>query len=99
MFESRHGKFPFLFPAVKLMRTSIISIALFVILSFSSARAANVIAVASGNWSSAATWGGALPGVEDTVKIPTGLTVTLNANKNDREVPAVRTRTHGYVLI
>ena len=62
------------------MRTSIFSIALLAILSFSGARAANVIAVASGNWSSAATWGGALPGVEDTVKIPTGLTVTLNAD-------------------
>ena len=46
----------------------------------SEVRAANVVAVASGNWSSAATWGGVLPGVEDDVSIPAGLTVTLNAN-------------------
>ena len=49
--------------------------------AFSPARAVEVIAVGSGNWSSAATWGGGvLPGVEDDVKIPSGLTVTLNTN-------------------
>ena len=64
----------------KKMRTLFFSFALLAILSLSGARAANVIAVVSGNWSSPGTWGGALPGVEDTVKIPTGLTVTLNAD-------------------
>jgi len=44
-------------------------------------QAVNVTAVASGNWSNPAIWGGgALPGVEDTVSIPAGFTVTLNAN-------------------
>ena len=37
-------------------------------------------AVLPGSWSSAATWGGALPGVEDDVIIPAGISVTLNAN-------------------
>ena len=45
------------------------------------ARAVEIIVVASGNWSSTTTWGGGvLPGIEDDVKIPTGLTVTLNTN-------------------
>ena len=49
--------------------------------ALSPARAVEVVAVASGNWASAATWGGGvLPGVEDDVKIPSGLTVTLNTN-------------------
>lgn len=34
--------------------------------------------VASGNWSSPATWGGSLPGPEQDVTIPTGITVTLD---------------------
>lgn len=51
------------------------------ILSIPTANAVQVVAGTSGNWSSTATWiGGVLPGVEDTVKIPTGLTVTLNAD-------------------
>ena len=32
----------------------------------------------SGNWSSPATWGGSLPGPEQDVTIPTGITVTLD---------------------
>jgi cell surface hyaluronidase len=43
--------------------------------------ALEVVAAATGNWSSTATWvGGVLPGMEDDVKIPAGITVTLNAN-------------------
>ena len=42
--------------------------------------AADFAAVASGNWSNPAIWGGSLPGVEDDVTIPAGLAVTLNAN-------------------
>ena len=34
--------------------------------------------VVSGNWSSPATWGGSLPGAEQDVTIPTGITVTLD---------------------
>ena len=46
-----------------------------------SAQGVQVVAGAPGNWSSPATWiGGVLPGTEDTVKIPTGLSVTLNAD-------------------
>jgi cell surface hyaluronidase len=37
-------------------------------------------AVLPGSWSSPATWGGVLPGVEDDVIIPAGISVTLNAN-------------------
>ena len=45
------------------------------------ARAVEIVASASGNWSSGATWvGGALPGSEDDVKIPAGLTVTLDTD-------------------
>lgn len=36
------------------------------------------LAVASGNWSSPATWGGSLPGPEQDVIIPEGLTVNLD---------------------
>ena len=43
--------------------------------------ALEIVAAGTGNWSSTTTWvGGALPGVEDDVKIPTGITVTLNAD-------------------
>jgi cell surface hyaluronidase len=37
-------------------------------------------AVQSGPWSNVATWGGVLPGVEEDVVIPAGVSVTLNAN-------------------
>lgn len=37
-------------------------------------------AVLTGPWSSASTWGGVLPGAEDDVIIPAGITVTLNTN-------------------
>lgn len=37
-------------------------------------------AVLPGSWSNPATWGGVLPGVEDDVIIPAGISVTLNAN-------------------
>ena len=37
-------------------------------------------AVLTGPWSSASTWGGVLPGVEDDVVIPAGITVTLNTD-------------------
>ncbi len=54
---------------------------LLTLIALPSAHAAEVVAAATGNWSSPATWvGGVLPGVEDDVKIPTGITVTLNAN-------------------
>lgn len=36
------------------------------------------LAVASGNWSSPATWGGTIPGPEQDVVIPEGLTVSLD---------------------
>jgi hypothetical protein len=38
------------------------------------------LAVVSGTWSSPATWGGTLPGVEDDVSIPAGISVVLNQN-------------------
>ncbi|MBJ7257433.1 MAG: G8 domain-containing protein, partial [Akkermansiaceae bacterium] len=44
------------------------------------AMGADLVAVASGNWSNPATWGGSLPGIEDDVTIPAGMVVTLNAN-------------------
>jgi len=37
-------------------------------------------AVASGNWSSSATWGGSLPGPEQDVIIPQGITVSLDTS-------------------
>jgi cell surface hyaluronidase len=37
-------------------------------------------AVLSGSWSSPSTWGGVLPGVEDDVSIPAGISVILNTN-------------------
>ena len=53
----------------------------FVVLVAPAARAVEIVAAASGDWSSTTTWvGGVLPGLEDDVKIPTGLTVTLNTN-------------------
>ena len=53
----------------------------FVLLVAPAGRAVEIVAAASGNWSSTTTWaGGVLPGLEDDVKIPTGLTVTLNTN-------------------
>ena len=63
------------------MRTSLYSLIAFASLAVFEARAAQISAGATGNWSNPATWvGGVLPGVEDTVKIPTGLTVTLNTD-------------------
>jgi autotransporter-associated beta strand protein len=44
------------------------------------AMGADVVALASGNWSNPAIWGGSLPGIEDDVTIPAGMVVTLNAN-------------------
>lgn len=38
------------------------------------------VAVSSGNWSDPATWGGALPNVEEDVSIPSGFSVVLNSN-------------------
>jgi hypothetical protein len=34
----------------------------------------------SGDWNNPATWGGAVPGVTDTVRINNAITITLNAN-------------------
>ncbi len=63
------------------MRTSFLCLAALIFVTTSAARAVEVVAAATGNWSNTGTWvGGLLPGVEDDVKIPTGLTVTLNAN-------------------
>ena len=59
-------------------RAFLLLLILLSILSPTSARA--VVAVASGNWSNPATWGGALPGGEYDVTIPEGFTVTLNAD-------------------
>jgi autotransporter-associated beta strand protein len=65
---------------MKRFRATFLIIA-FVALAAPAARAVEVVAAASGNWSSTTTWtGGLLPGIDDDVKIPTGLTVTLNAN-------------------
>lgn len=49
----------------------------------STANAATYTAVASGNWTSAATWGGTAPGNNltfDNIVIPAGFTVTLNTD-------------------
>ncbi len=67
-------------PTIKRCCATFISIALFVLIA-PTARAVEIVAAASGNWSASATWvGGVLPAAEDDVKIPTGLTVTLNTN-------------------
>jgi autotransporter-associated beta strand protein len=55
------------------------AIAAAVVVCFSP-QALSAVAVASGNWSNTATWGGALPGVEEDVTIPAGITVILDAN-------------------
>ncbi len=67
-------------PTIKRCCATFISIALVVLIA-PTARAVEIVAAASGNWSASATWvGGVLPAAEDDVKIPTGLTVTLNTN-------------------
>ena len=57
---------------------------IFIILLFIALQAVGMAqdktAVLSGSWSSPATWGGVLPGVEDDVIIPAGISVTLNTN-------------------
>ncbi len=44
------------------------------------AMGADLMALASGNWSDHAIWGGTLPGIEDDVMIPAGMVVTLDAD-------------------
>lgn len=64
-----------------LVRAALICVATQVFFSNPNARALEAIAAVSGDWSNTATWtGGVLPGVEDDVKIPAGLSVTLNAD-------------------
>jgi cell surface hyaluronidase len=53
---------------------------LLVLLAATPIRGADLVAVASGNWSSPATWGGTLPAAEDDVSIPSGLSVVLDAD-------------------
>ena len=40
---------------------------------------ASFTAVQSGNWNDPNTWGGSIPGLNDDVTIPSGITVTVNA--------------------
>ena len=53
---------------------------LIVLMSQLGSGAQAAVAVASGNWSNPATWGGALPSTEEDVSIPAGFSVILNAN-------------------
>jgi hypothetical protein len=64
------------------LRKNLVRICLFcVIATGSSAYSANYTAVLSGNWNSVTTWlPSGIPGAGDNVTIPSGLTVTLNAN-------------------
>ncbi len=52
----------------------------FILLSPLGSLADAAVAVSSGNWSNPATWGGAIPGVEEDVSIPAGLAVILDAD-------------------
>lgn len=53
---------------------------LLLLLPTSIAFAATRTAVANGNWSTASTWGGTLPGANDVAIIPAGITVTQNVS-------------------
>ncbi len=57
---------------------------LFIAFSGQKASAATFTAVANGNWTSSATWGGTAPAVDitaaDNITIPLGITVTMNSN-------------------
>lgn len=67
----------------KLKQFKVVLIALFTIMAGGIANAATFTALTSGNWSSAATWGGTAPSsiisIDDIV-IPAGITVTLDQN-------------------
>ncbi|MGB0581114.1 MAG: Ig-like domain-containing protein, partial [Limisphaerales bacterium] len=60
----------------RILRTTLIMVALFAATHFAHAQ---TTAVASGNWSSAATWGGTVPtGTEEDIVIPMGIDVLLD---------------------
>ena len=60
-----------------------IAAALLVIQFCSVSFASTFTAVASGNWSSSATWGGVIPALNnltDQITIPAGITVTMDSD-------------------